>query len=72
MNTASGRHIDGTIIYTEVMCDHVSYTYVSRDFVELNLTYPQEYKTCARLYKPSNWQQMGALPRHYQETSLPS
>ena len=48
----------GTIIYTEVMCDHVSYTYVSRDFVELNLTYPQEYKTCARLYKPANWQQM--------------
>ena len=48
----------GTIIYIEVMCDHVSYTYVSRDFVELDITLPRKYKKCAGLYKPANWQQM--------------
>ena len=62
----------GTIIYTEVMCDHVSYTYVSRDFVELKSPTKRGIKPARAFTSQQTGSRWCASPRHYQETSLPS
>jgi hypothetical protein len=47
----------GTILYVEVMCSENAYTYVSRNFGELNITnYASRHTKCNTLVKPRHWE----------------